>query len=677
MVANIRGYTPNYGFKLINFDTPRWHTLEYANWSQLDSMFLQFGASGIRGEWLNSTEYLIGERVFDGTNGLIYRCLVQHVSATTGTFAADRTLHPTFWSLQLGGVPVFRGEWSSGSSYSIGDIVVVNDYEYFLCTTANVAGAIFPGNGPEWQTIFDATEVVTDATDAAAAAAGSASSAFTSANSAAASASAADTSAEEAADAAYIASSSQGAFRWNFDINTAMADPGVADIQFNNANWSLATTIAISAQTADPGNPDVSDWVASWDDSTNPDQRGTLYIREASEPQNFVVFNIIGALTDNGTWLQVPVAFVTKLGAFSTGDALSVSFARTGNTGASGAGSGDMLRANNLSDVQNTATSRTNLGLGTTNTPAFTQITLANSPTQNDHVATKQYVDGSAALIVADTPPSTVTTSAGALWWESDAGMLYVLYDDGDSKQWVQAVAIPSPNLSNYVAKSGDAMTGLLTLSGAPSADLHAATKLYADSKAGEAIVDGRTYARINQTWQEVPRFQRFSLAGVKVYDIQVPVGATMARVSGCIHAPTTSSMPVVIQVSVQPGVFRNAAADYVMYGFSHTSSTSPSNVTAAHGDINRAGLCAIASHQSVVVPAMFDGHIQLIRSSTNNYFKGVFRSTYWIAENYTAMFTNWTQPVVNVSLNVLALRIITTSPDNWAAESYLTVEWL
>ena len=240
MVANIRGYTPNYGFKLINFDTPRWHTLEYANWGQLDAMFLQFGAGGLRGQWLNATEYLPGERVFDGDDSAIYRCLINHTSAPTGTFAEDRLLHPTYWSLQLGGVPVYRGDWMPGIVYTLGDIVNV-DYAYYLCTFGHVSQPAFPGIGEEWQTIFDATEAVTDATDAADAAANSASSAFTSANNAQSSENDAETAAQEAAASAYIASSSQGAFRWNFDINTAMGvTPGIADIQFNNANWSLA-----------------------------------------------------------------------------------------------------------------------------------------------------------------------------------------------------------------------------------------------------------------------------------------------------------------------------------------------------------------------------------------------------------------------------------------------------
>lgn len=38
---------------------------------------------------------------------------------------------------------------------------------------------------------------------------------------------------------------------------------------------------------------------------------------------------------------------------------------------------------------------------------------------------------------------------------------------------------------TRYVNVTGDTMTGLLTLSGAPTADLHAATKKYVDENSG------------------------------------------------------------------------------------------------------------------------------------------------------------------------------------------------
>lgn len=51
------------------------------------------------------------------------------------------------------------------------------------------------------------------------------------------------------------------------------------------------------------------------------------------------------------------------------------------------------------------------------------------------------------------------------------------------TKAYVDAA---TPDLSSRVAKSGDTMTGYLTLSGAPTLDLHAATKAYVDASASQ-----------------------------------------------------------------------------------------------------------------------------------------------------------------------------------------------
>lgn len=42
------------------------------------------------------------------------------------------------------------------------------------------------------------------------------------------------------------------------------------------------------------------------------------------------------------------------------------------------------------------------------------------------------------------------------------------------------------PTITGKVNKSGDTMTGALTLSGAPTADLHACTKKYVDDICGD-----------------------------------------------------------------------------------------------------------------------------------------------------------------------------------------------
>ena len=87
-------------------------------------------------------------------------------------------------------------------------------------------------------------------------------------------------------------------------------------------------------------------------------------------------------------------------------------------------------------------------------------LTLSGGPTADLHAATKKYVDDLPPVIISPTPPTGV--EPGTLWWESETGLLYVLYDDGNSIQWV--IASPQPDTAVFVMKNGDTMTGDLTI---------------------------------------------------------------------------------------------------------------------------------------------------------------------------------------------------------------------
>lgn len=121
---------------------------------------------------------------------------------------------------------------------------------------------------------------------------------------------------------------------WTFDTSTSMADPGTGDIRLNNATVSSVTAIAVSAQTADTGNPDVSDFVATWDDSTNSANKGYISIKKSSAPATFAIFKVSGTVVDNTTWLQIPVTYVDNNGTLSASDKLHTQFTRTGDDGA-------------------------------------------------------------------------------------------------------------------------------------------------------------------------------------------------------------------------------------------------------------------------------------------------------------------------------------------------------
>ena len=92
------------------------------------------------------------------------------------------------------------------------------------------------------------------------------------------------------------------------------------------------------------------------------------------------------------------------------------------------------------------------------------KITSLATPTADTDASTKAYVDTSIANLI-NGAPSTLDTL----------------------DEIAQALNDTANFSDTVVLKSGSTMTGALTLSGAPTVDLHAATKLYVDNVAGSA----------------------------------------------------------------------------------------------------------------------------------------------------------------------------------------------
>jgi hypothetical protein len=91
---------------------------------------------------------------------------------------------------------------------------------------------------------------------------------------------------------------------------------------------------------------------------------------------------------------------------------------------------------------------------------------------------TKSAAGGGASVTMQDDPPDA--PNSGDLWWKSDTGAMYVAFDDGTSVQWVLATTAGG----GFVSKSGDTMSGSLTITPATGAamTLNKATDLTANS---------------------------------------------------------------------------------------------------------------------------------------------------------------------------------------------------
>lgn len=124
-------------------------------------------------------------------------------------------------------------------------------------------------------------------------------------------------------------------YGYTFSTNVASSDPGAGFLKFNNATLSAATALYISETSALAQG--LAAIIAMWDDSTTA-IHSQIKIVKGSDPTVFAVFNITGAITDNGTWDTITVAYVGGNGAFANNDTVFIQNARTGDQGVAGSG---------------------------------------------------------------------------------------------------------------------------------------------------------------------------------------------------------------------------------------------------------------------------------------------------------------------------------------------------
>lgn len=110
------------------------------------------------------------------------------------------------------------------------------------------------------------------------------------------------------------------------------------------------------------------------------------------------------------------------------------------------------------------------------------KITNVTTPTSNGDAANKTYVDTAVANLVASAPSTLDTLNELAAALGNDASFSTTV----------------TTSIGGKVSKSGDTMTGALTLSGAPTSNLHAATKLYVDNAVAGASGSVHKYSAKN-----------------------------------------------------------------------------------------------------------------------------------------------------------------------------------
>lgn len=169
MSGAVLDYTINYNLEIPNFDFPNWHTYYARNFKTVDGLlYLLTGITSVRGAWLNSTLYIVGDRVIDPDNSSAYECLIEHTSNASGSLADDIAAHPTYWRL-ADLVPTSRGAWSSDATQYHKNEFVSHEVGFYVClethvSTAGLGGFATDLSAGKWAILLDFQTAVDYAT---------------------------------------------------------------------------------------------------------------------------------------------------------------------------------------------------------------------------------------------------------------------------------------------------------------------------------------------------------------------------------------------------------------------------------------------------------------------------------------------------------------------------------
>lgn len=124
-----------------------------------------------------------------------------------------------------------------------------------------------------------------------------------------------------------------------FDSSTTDADPGAGEWRFNNA--TLASVTAIYIDNVDANGNTITGWLDSFDDNNATASRGIIEFIDISAPSTFFKGRVTGTIVDGTGYRKVTVTHLASNGTFS--GLATVTFSPSGDKGADGAGTGDVV----------------------------------------------------------------------------------------------------------------------------------------------------------------------------------------------------------------------------------------------------------------------------------------------------------------------------------------------
>ena len=125
-----------------------------------------------------------------------------------------------------------------------------------------------------------------------------------------------------------------------YSTTTADADPGAGIFRLNHATPASAT--AAYLDNVDASGATVSSIIDLWDDSTTT-TKGYIRFEKSTDPTVWAHFAVTGSVVDGTGYRKLTLTSGTGSGAFTNTNTFAITFFRSGDKGADGVGTGDVV----------------------------------------------------------------------------------------------------------------------------------------------------------------------------------------------------------------------------------------------------------------------------------------------------------------------------------------------
>ena len=335
--------------------------------------FLSFDADGnptvnnavgtYRGNWAASTAYIVYDIIKDTSNNNIYICLTAHTS--TGAQPISSNADVAKWSLLVDAAAAATSATNAAASASAASTSATNAASSASAASTSASNASTSASTASTQA-SNASTSATNAASSASAASGSATTASTQASNAGTSATAAAASASAASSSATSASGSASTATTQASNASTSATAAAASASAASGSASTATTQASNASTSASNAATSATNASNAQTAAESARDATLAAYDSFDDRYLGAKATPPTLDNDGNALLAGSLY------FDTVAQSMQLYTGTIWTAAYISGSGYLAAANNLSELTNTTTARTNLGLAIgTNVQAY------------------------------------------------------------------------------------------------------------------------------------------------------------------------------------------------------------------------------------------------------------------------------------------------------------------